>query len=55
MNAYPPGSSVMEPAYAWVFGCCGLVYFTPGAWAGMLADRFGPRRRRWQPWRRIGW
>ncbi len=28
---------------ALVFGLCGLVYFTLGAGAGMLADRFGPR------------
>ena len=27
-----------------VFGLCGLIYFVLGAFAGMLADRFGPRR-----------
>ena len=27
-----------------VFGLCGLVYFAGGAAAGLLADRFGPRR-----------
>ena len=27
-----------------VFGLCGLVYFTLGAGAGVLADRFGPQR-----------
>lgn len=27
-----------------VFGLCGLIYFVLGAFAGMLADRFGPQR-----------
>ena len=27
-----------------VFGLCGLIYFALGAGAGVLADRFGPRR-----------
>jgi len=27
-----------------VFGLCGLIYFVLGAGAGMLADRYGPRR-----------
>lgn len=29
---------------AFVFGLCGLVYFVLGGAAGMLADRYGPRR-----------
>lgn len=35
--------SAQRADVALVFGICGLVYFTLGAFGGMLADRFGPR------------
>ena len=42
-ESFAAGFAAQRADVSLVFGVCGLVYFTLGAGAGMLADRFGPR------------